>query len=179
MPIDPKTLLAALLLAAPAAAQETDNEYVGARAVGNIVNLAGENIGSVVAAETESGLVLITIQAIDLDPGTHGVHIHETGSCADEFAAAGGHIADGMEHGLIDGGPHPGDLPNGFVGDDGVLSMQAFNSRLTVASLLEGDGSALIIHADLDDYISQPGGSSGDRVACAVLDSIPAALDSN
>jgi Cu-Zn family superoxide dismutase len=171
--------LAALALATalPAGAQETDNEYVGTRAAGNIVNRAGENIGSVSVAETESGLVLVTVQAIDIEPGTHGVHLHETGVCEGDFTSAGGHIAGDAQHGLIEGGAHPGDLPNAYVGDDGELAMQAFNSRITVESMLDADGSALIIHAGPDDYVSQPAGASGDRVACAVIDVVPAALE--
>jgi Cu-Zn family superoxide dismutase len=36
-------------------------------------------------------------------------------------------------------------------------------------TLLDEDGSALVIHADPDDYESQPAGNAGSRVACAVV----------
>lgn len=151
------------------------DDHVGARVTGDLTNPGGEIVGSVSVFETASGIVRIIVQATDLTPGTHGVHLHETGSCEDGFAAAGGHIADGMEHGLVAGGPHPGDLPNGFVGDDGVLSMEAFNTSISVADhLMDADGAALIIHSGPDDYESQPSGASGDRVACAVLDAVDA-----
>jgi Cu-Zn family superoxide dismutase len=35
--------------------------------------------------------------------------------------------------------------------------------------LVEGDRSALIIHANPDDHITQPNGDAGGRVACAEL----------
>lgn len=144
--------------------------HVGARVTGELLDTAGRNVGSVSIFETASGIVRINVQATGLAPGGHGVHLHEVGSCGDDFAAAGGHIADGMEHGLVAGGPHPGDLPNGFVEDDGVLSMEAFSDRISVEDhLLDIDGAALIIHSGPDDYESQPAGEAGDRVACAVL----------
>lgn len=37
------------------------------------------------------------------------------------------------------------------------------------ASLLDADGSALMLHAKPDDYRSQPAGEAGDRIACAVV----------
>jgi Cu-Zn family superoxide dismutase len=35
--------------------------------------------------------------------------------------------------------------------------------------LLDADGSALVIHAQEDDYLSDPSGNSGPRIACAVI----------
>lgn len=170
--------LATCLAPLSALAAEHDDFAGDARAVGNIVDREGNNIGSAVAVETKSGIVLVTVQAIGIPPGTHGVHLHETGQCEGDFTSAGGHIAEGANHGLVEGGPHPGDLPNAYVGDDGELSMQAFDSRISVAEhILDADGTALIIHSGADDYISQPAGDAGDRIACAVMDAIPADVE--
>ena len=130
----------------------------------------GASMGSISLFETDSGVIRINIQATGLEPGGHGVHLHETGSCEDGGKAAGGHIAGDAMHGLVEGGPHPGDLPNGFVEEDGVLSMEALTDRIDIATLMDEDGSAFVIHAGPDDYESQPSGDSGDRVGCAVLE---------
>ena len=103
-------------------------------------------------------------------PGIHGVRLHETGICEGDFSSAGGHIAGDAQHGLVEGGDHPGDLPNAHVGEDGMLAMEAFKTNLSIeGDLMDDDGAAFIIHAQADDYESQPAGDAGDRVACAVL----------
>jgi Cu-Zn family superoxide dismutase len=40
---------------------------------------------------------------------------------------------------------------------------------LTETSLLDDDGSAIVIHAAADDYKSDPAGNAGDRIACGVI----------
>jgi superoxide dismutase, Cu-Zn family len=71
------------------------------------------------------------------------------------------------------GGPHGGDMPNQHVGADGVLKAQVLNTGVTLGagakSLGDADGTALVIHADPDDYTSQPAGNAGGRIACAVI----------
>ena len=69
----------------------------------------------------------------------------------------------------VEGGPHPGDMPNAMVGDDGVLNVTYFKSDLTSEMLMDADGSAFVVHSGADDYTSQPSGAAGSRIACAVL----------
>ena len=165
----------ALLVPLPALA---DGHVMGSLA-GDIVSADGAQIGSVSVVETASGVIQVIVQATGIEAGTHGVHLHETGVCEGDFSSAGGHIAGDAEHGLVAGGPHPGDLPNANVGGDGELSYEAFAvAGLDLGEHLQDeDGSALIVHSGPDDYVSQPSGDSGDRVACAVLDAIPAAQE--
>ncbi len=36
-------------------------------------------------------------------------------------------------------------------------------------AILDGDGSALVIHAGSDDYRTNPSGDAGARIACGVV----------
>jgi len=103
------------------------------------------------------------------------IHFHETGKCEPPFESAGGHFNPGKKaHGVLDlGGSHAGDLPNVVVPAGGKLEFELFVPGLTLAagpsSVLDADGTALVIHAKADDYRTQPAGDSGDRIACGVI----------
>ncbi len=162
------TLSAVASLAAGAAfAQDAqpsgDTAPVVARAA--MQDRDGNEIGNASLTGTPSGYVWVVVDGTGLPPGIHGVHVHETGDCsADDFSSAGGHIAGDAQHGILaEGGPHPGDLPNAHVGDDGRVAVEAFNERLDLsdAMIFDEDGSAVVIHAGPDDYESQPAGSFG------------------
>ena len=135
----------------------------------------GESVGMVTLTETPNGLI-IHGELEALTPGEHGFHVHETGSCSPDFGAAGGHLAPGgSQHGFeVAEGPHPGDLPNIFIADSGSLTFEAFAPALSFedgdAPLFDDDGAAIVVHADADDYSSQPSGDAGDRIACGVIE---------
>lgn len=140
------------------------------------INGDGVSIGVAALSQTPAG-VLINVEVSGLPAGEHGFHIHQTGSCeTPDFKSAGGHFAPrGHEHGfLVEGGPHAGDMPNQFVGEDGILRAHLRNDRVTLdegeGSLFDEDGSAIVIHAGADDYQSQPSGDAGSRLACAVIE---------
>lgn len=164
------TVLACALITLPmAAAQER------ATASASFVNMTGEENGSATLTDTPEG-VLIEIEVTGL-PADQQVafHIHETGACDHEtdHESAGGHYnPTDTQHGyLVEGGPHAGDMPNQYVGADGVLRAQVFNSFVR---LDEGEaairGRALMIHGGADDYESQPTGDAGNRQACGVIE---------
>ena len=105
--------------------------------------------------------------------GWHGIHLHGTGTCEDVgvFKASGGHHGkvEGA-HGLLNPkGPEAGDLPNIWVAEDGSAGYEAFTRLTALESLLDEDGSALIIHESEDDHMTQPIGGAGARVACGVI----------
>jgi Cu-Zn family superoxide dismutase len=139
----------------------------------------GKQIGTATLIATPTGL-LIEAELTALSPGEHAFHIHQTGRCdpADGFKSAGPHYSSGKrEHGYkVEGGPHAGDMPNQFVGADGTLHLHLFNPNVALTQadggLLDGDGSALVVHAKADDYRSQPAGDAGDRIACAVIERV-------
>jgi Cu-Zn family superoxide dismutase len=141
-----------------------------------LVDTSGKTMGDALLRETPNG-VLLKVDLESAEAGVHGFHIHETGRCdRSTFESAGGHFAPrGAEHGLLDPkGPHAGDLPNVHVPADGSLSFELLVPDVTLRSagdnsLLDGDGSALVMHRNRDDYTSEPAGSAGDRIACGVI----------
>ncbi len=144
-------------------------------AKGEFVDLDGKPSGTATLTQNKGG-VLIEVEIRGLEPGEHGFHLHQVGQCdpAGGFKSAGDHLAlEGQQHGFrAEGGPHSGDMPNQFVGDDGILRVHVLASAVALegeATLLDPDGTAIVVHAGRDDYSSQPSGDSGDRVACAVI----------
>ena len=143
-----------------------------------LVGANGQTIGTVRAWQTPGG-VTFRVDATGLPHGVHGIHVHAVGRCdAPEFTSAGPHWNPAnRKHGTSNPqGPHAGDLPNVEVSANGVLSqaVTVANASLTGPAgspnvLLDADGAALVLHATADDYVTDPSGNSGARVACAVI----------
>jgi superoxide dismutase, Cu-Zn family len=136
----------------------------------------GQPVGEATLTQTPHG-VLVTTSLHDVSPGEHGFHIHEKGECIPPFTSAGAHFnPKGMAHGFENPkGAHAGDLPNLIVPADGKLEVEFLAKGVTLekgkpGSLLDGDGSTLVLHAAQDDYRSDPAGNSGDRIACGVIE---------
>ncbi|MDO5657692.1 MAG: superoxide dismutase family protein [Paracoccus sp. (in: a-proteobacteria)] len=130
----------------------------------------GAALGEVTILDTVSGMAHVMISLSGLPEGRLGVHIHETGACKPDFAAAGGHLAGDRAHGINHpDGPHPGDMPNIHVPESGAITVEYFLPYLTPELLDDEDGSAFIIHEHADDYASQPTGEAGGRIGCGVF----------
>lgn len=143
----------------------------GESATATLMTADGTEVGTVTATGSAGGIT-VNVEAMNMEPGLHGVHIHETGSCSPDFAAAGGHWnPDSSTHGLEgDEGQHAGDMPNLDVGADGTGTLQYMLSINAMwDGLMDADGSAFIVHAGEDDQMTDPSGDSGDRVACGVF----------
>ncbi|MEO7470062.1 MAG: superoxide dismutase family protein [Sphingobium limneticum] len=134
-------------------------------------------IGEVVLTDGPTG-VLLRLSVTGLTPGWHAMHFHAVSDCSDKgFQKSGAHINhvdDRKSHGLLNpAGPDFGDLPNIFATKDGSANAEAFSALVKLgsgserANLLDADGSALVIHANVDDHSTQPIGGAGARVACA------------
>ncbi|MSO64928.1 MAG: superoxide dismutase family protein [Alphaproteobacteria bacterium] len=160
-------LLAALLMSSPVAKAQS--------AYAEIAGLDGNDRGRVDLIQTARG-VLLRLQVNGLPPGPHGFNIHEVGRCEPPFQSAGNHFdVDGNKHGLLSAaGGHAGDLPNLVVPESGALAVELFVFGVSLKegdanSLLDAEGSALVIHAGPDDHRSDPAGNSGGRIACGVI----------
>lgn len=159
---------ATFLLSFNAVAQEPP----AARAA--MIDRAGNPVGKAVFFQGPAG-VAIGLFLYNLPPGPHAVHLHSAGACRPDFLAAKGHINPGKtKHGMMNShGPDNGDLPNIMVGPDGTAQVEMHTPWVSLhggqAALLDRDGSALVIHANADDHITQPIGGAGDRIACGAL----------
>lgn len=157
------------------AAPPEANQAASAEVAGRIVPAAltkadGTPAGSVSVEDTANG-VNVTIAASGLPQGVHGIHLHAAGKCeGPKFQSAGAHWnPTSRKHGRDNPqGAHLGDLANLEVGADGKGG-STFLIAATRTALADADGTALAIHAEVDDYKTDPSGNSGDRIACAVI----------
>ncbi|WP_026612674.1 superoxide dismutase family protein [Ensifer aridi] len=158
-------------MAAAASAQQSSQT-----ATAEFVGKDGKDTGRATLTAGGKG-VLIEMEVSGLPKDTWvAFHAHENGRCdaTGGFESAGNHFVgedENAEHGfLAANGPHIGDMPNQYVGADGILRAQVFNSFVSLDD--KGNalrGRALVIHAHSDDNRSQPAGDAGDRLACAVV----------
>jgi Cu-Zn family superoxide dismutase len=156
----------------PAAAAAADATMIKA----TIIDAKGSKIGTAKLTPVADG-VKIHLEAVKLPPGMHGIHFHETGMCeAPDFVTAGMHFnPTHKQHGFENPqGYHAGDLPNIQVGTDGKVNVDLITKSVTFdrgkpTSLLKDQGISLIIHEKSDDYVTDPTGNSGARIACGVI----------
>lgn len=122
----------------------------------------------------EKGGLRIRVDVKSVNPGKHGIHIHENGSCEKSGAAAGNHFNPAeVQHGnLIEdgfGAAHAGDLGNLEVGSDGTGRMEIFVPGLSLSrGTYNVMGRAVILREKEDDF-GQPAGNTGGRIACGVI----------
>ena len=104
----------------------------------------------------------------------HAIHVHEKGDCsAADASSAGPHFnPTNSAHGRANTATHhAGDMDNITAGADGTVSLNIHLSGVTLGGGAANDiaDRALVVHAAADDYMTQPSGNSGARVACAII----------
>jgi len=127
----------------------------------------------VVTFQQVDNRVLVKGKVRGLKPNQeHGFHAHEKGDCSSgDGMSAGGHFnPTGKAHGTPLGDHHAGDIPAITADASGVAEFEFFLSGVTIGSgTTDLVGRGLIVHANPDDYTTQPTGNSGARIACGVI----------
>lgn len=133
----------------------------------------GNNVrGKVTFTVVDKG-VSIDADIEGLKPGYHGFHVHEFGDCsAPDGSSAGGHFNPShKKHGAPDASErHAGDLGNIEADGNGVSHFHRVDQVVSLNGPESIIGKSVIIHADPDDFKTQPTGNSGGRVACGVIE---------
>ena len=182
-------LLSTLVLAAcastppssPTAAATANNPtHSGAdRAIANLASASGSLVSGRLTLVPMQGGLHVTGEIGGLKPGgNHGFHIHEKGDCsAADASSAGGHFNPSAQAHGRRGQPahHAGDSDNLLADAKGVAHVDAHFSGVSLGTGAANDaaGRAVIVHANADDYASQPAGNAGARVACGVITIVP------
>jgi len=155
---------------------EEQQDEITAKAV--MEPASGSQVTGEATFTEENGTIVFELNAENLTPGEHAVHLHEKGDCsAEDASSAGGHWNPTMKpHGKRGDGTsfHKGDIANISVGDDGkgTLKLSIDDWSIGGADSTNVIGKSVIIHADPDDFTSQPAGNAGARVSCGVIKSI-------
>jgi Cu-Zn family superoxide dismutase len=127
--------------------------------------------GTVSFVKEKDGIHMVA--SIDgLSPGLHGFHLHEYGDCSSPDAnSAGGHFNPMV---MAHGGPtsekrHAGDFGNIQADSSGHGRLALVDPKLSFEGADSIIGRSVVVHAQADDFTTQPTGASGPRVACGVV----------
>ncbi len=166
-----KTAMTIAVLALAAGCQSVPDEPL--RATAQLQPTKGSKTFGEATFEQVGDKVRVSIFVQGLKPGQeHGMHIHEAADCSGDAMGTKGHFNPyGKPHSHSGSAErHAGDLPPLKAGKDGRGNVQAEIDIITVgpgpASII---GRGLIVHADPDDYKTQPTGNAGARIACGVI----------
>ncbi|HEY2561716.1 MAG TPA: superoxide dismutase family protein [Caldimonas sp.] len=141
--------------------------------VATLAPTRGNSAAGTVWFSQEGPQVLVRGRITGLAPNSeHGFHVHEKGDCSSgDGMSSGGHLnPNGKPHGPPTGEHHAGDLPAIKADATGTATVrERVTGTLLGAGAADIAGKALIVHAEADDYTTQPTGNSGARIACGVI----------
>ncbi|MEN3297324.1 MAG: superoxide dismutase, Cu-Zn family [Burkholderiales bacterium] len=157
-----------------AACQSYPFQSSGKQARANLEAKSGSKVAGQVDFAEQGNKTRVSVKVSGLKPNSqHGFHVHEKGDCSSADAlTAGGHFnPDGNPHAHAGAARrHAGDLVN-LVADSKGESTASF--EVDTIRVDEGKhgilNRAVIIHANPDDYVSQPVGNAGGRLACGII----------
>jgi Cu-Zn family superoxide dismutase len=138
-----------------------------------------QDVGTVSLSQIPAG-VLLKVSLKGMLPGEHAFHIHAVGKCEPpSFDSAGPHFNPGNTyHGIMVGPGHAGDMPNFHIPPTGSLEVELVDVAITIDmgkpnSVFHPAGTAVVIHSGKDDYMTDPAGNAGNRIACGVINRGP------
>jgi Cu-Zn family superoxide dismutase len=167
-----KSLFAVSVLALAAGCQSVPSD--APRATADLQPTKGSTVRGTASFVQIGDKVRVTVNVSGLKPnGEFGFHVHEAGDCSsgDGMSAKGHFNPLGKSH-AHHGTPerHAGDLPSLKSDAGGNASLTAELDVITVAAGPTNIvGRGLIVHAQPDDFKTQPTGNAGARSACAVI----------
>ena len=144
------------------------------RAMAEVSGYTDSTLQGTLHFEDEGDSLFVSGTIAGFAPGSlHGIHVHQFGNC-EAPDSSGEHFGAPIEsHGNPSDTPdrhHRGDLPNLVVDSLGVGHIEFRTETMTLGN---GSRSALnrsiVVHADTDDYVTQPDGGSGAKVGCGVI----------
>jgi len=145
---------------------------VSSKAIAVMNPTEGSKVKGIVSFEKTGKGVHLVANIEGLSPGPHGFHIHEFGDCSSPDAgSAGGHYNPGdMPHAAPTVEKrHAGDLGNVEADKSGRARLEITDKVLALEGPHSIVGRSVVVHAQADDFKTQPTGSSGARVACGVI----------
>lgn len=152
-----------------------DDPAEGKQATATILPKSGSTTTGTAIFTTSGNMVTLKVEVSGAPPGEHAVHIHEHPDCSsDDAESAGGHWNPTMkDHGKWGVDPfHLGDIGNMMVDADGTGTIELTTDLWTVGTGEMNDvvGHALMVHANPDDFVTQPTGNAGARIGCGVIE---------
>ncbi len=128
-----------------------------------IVLFFSTRFGTLVAAEVR-GLP----EREECESSVFGFHIHEGESCQSDDSP----FSQTLGHYNPKNCPHPahaGDMPP-LISSKGGYAVSVFlSSEFRIEEII---GKTVVIHAEADDFRTQPSGAAGNKIACGIISKV-------
>jgi Cu-Zn family superoxide dismutase len=141
----------------------------------NLEPKSNSNVSGTVTFVEKNGMVTFKANVKGLEKGIHAIHIHEKADCsAADGTSTGGHWNPTFKkHGKwTDAEHHKGDIGNLVADDNGNATLTLTTNEWCIGC---GDATkdvlnkAIIVHMKADDFVTQPTGNAGGRIACSAI----------